>query len=243
MEYKSIHDIAAELLKNPVEKKGHIYHPIPFPEFSALQTSSNQKEAYKKLDLIINAVNQYFLKEIKGLKVLDLGANAGFYTFSLAKMGAKVTAFEPHARYGPIGAFIAKDKNLPVTWYNSTFKVKAVKNEYFDMALMLSVFQWMAGGGKRMEKAISKLEYISTISEVLIFELGYNKGASSIKTSRINHYAELVKLLQQNTRYNCFKLLGTTKPWGAGRRYLILGSRNKNWDDTGFAKILRRIKI
>ena len=243
MAYKSINDIVDEILNNPIEKKAHIYHPIPFPEFDILKTSSKKKESYKKLNIISSTAHKYFLKEVKNLKFLDIGANAGFYTFSFAKMGAKVTAFEPHSRYGPIGAFIAKDKNLSVTWYNSTFKVKTVKNDYFDITLMLSTFQWMAGGGKRMEKAISKLEYISNISEVLIFELGYNKGTSSIKTSKINHYAELVKLLQQNTRYNCFKLLGTTKPWGKGKRFLVLCSLNKNWDDQGFAKLLRLIKI
>ncbi len=243
MTFHTIDDVLAKLKENPIEKKGHLYHPIPFQEFNSLQTSSNIDEAYKKLDLIITTSRNYFNKEIEELKILDIGANAGFYTFSFAKLGANVTAFEPHPRYGPLGSFIADHKKLPVRWYNTAFTRKSVKNEFFDVTLMLSVFQWMAGGGKKIEKAKKELNYISSISKTLIFELGYNKGASSIDTKKINHYAELIDFLEESTSYTSFKLLGKTKPWGSGKRFIVLCSFDDNWNDQVFLKLLRKIRV
>lgn len=243
MVYTNIEDVVADLKKKPVEKKGHLYHPIPFEEFSSLKTSSNEQEAKRKLGLITNIINRYLEKDVKDIKVLDIGANAGFYTFSLAKMGADVTAFEPHPRYGPIGSFIAEYKKLPVKWHSSAFKKSFVEGDNFDIALMLSVFQWMARGGKHLDRAVSRLKYISKVSETLIFELGYNRGNSCLRTKKFNHYAELVKLLQRYTRYNSFKLLGTTKPWGSGKRFIVLCSVNEEWSDTGLTRLLRTIRI
>lgn len=243
MKYTSIEDILKDLKKKPVEKKGHLYHPIPFSEFSNLKTSSNEKEANRKLDLIVNTITGYLEKDIPNIKVLDIGANAGFYTFSLAKMGAHVTAFEPHPRYGPIGSFITENKKLSVKWYSTTFTRGIAEKENFDITLMLSVFQWMAAGGKFMSQAIDELDYISKISETLIFELGYNKGNSCLKTKKINHYAELFNMLQRYTRYNSFKLLGKTKLWGSGKRFIVLCSTNLEWDDSGLARLLRRVNI
>ena len=62
MEFTNIEDVIADLKKRPIGKKGHLYHPIPFPEFSSLKTSSNDKEAKRKLDLIVNIANSYFDK-------------------------------------------------------------------------------------------------------------------------------------------------------------------------------------
>ena len=243
MVYANIEDVIEDLKRNPVEKKGHLYHPIPFSEFSTLKNSSNEKEASRKLDLIVNTINNYIDKDIKDINLLDIGANAGFYTFSLAKMGAHVTAFEHHARYGPIGSFIAENKNLPVKWFSTKFCRDSLENDNFDITLMLSVFQWMAAGGKFMSRAVNELNYISKISETLIFELGYNKGNSCLKTKKINHYAELINMLQRYTRYNSFKLLGKTKPWGSGKRFIVLCSVNSEWDDSGLARLLRAVNI
>jgi len=243
MNYKNIEDVIVDLKKRPIGKKGHLYHPMPFPEFSSLKISSNEKEANRKLNLIVNTANSYFDKDIKDIKVLDIGANAGFYTFSFAKMGAHVTAFEPHARYGPIGSFIAENKKLPVKWFSTNFSRDFLENDNFDITLMLSVFQWMAAGGKFISRAVNELNYISKISETLIFELGYNKGNSCLKTKKINHYAELINMLQRYTRYNSFKLLGKTKPWGSGKRFIVLCSVNSEWDDSGLAKLSRKVNI
>lgn len=243
MAFKTIDDVLANLKEDPIEKKGHIYHPIPFQEFNSLQTSSNIDQAYKKLNLITSTTKYFFNKEMGELRILDIGANAGFYTFSFAKLGASVTAFEPHKRYGPLGSFIADYKKLPVQWHSSAFSRKSVKNESFDVTLMLSVFQWMAGGGKKIEKAIKDLNYISSISKTLIFELGYNKGSSSMDTNKLNHYAELIRFLEDNTSYTRFRLLGKTKPWGSGKRFIVLCSDDHNWDDQVFLKLLRKIRI
>lgn len=222
MKFNSDQEIINYLIKNPVEKGGQIYHPIPFDEFKMLKTSSNKNEVYRKWKIIEKTFQDIF-SDLNGLNVLDIGANAGFYTFSLAKKGAKVTAFEPISIYSDIGIFLAENKpNIKVKWYNKPYTSDLVKNEKFDVALMLSVFQWMALGGDRLTEASRELKEISEKSDYLIFELGFNAGKSCLYTDNPNHYEVLIDLLQKNTVYNKFELLGMTQLWKNCNRYLVL---------------------
>jgi len=243
MDYSSVQDIIRDLKTNPIESGGHVYHPIPFAEFQNLKTSSNIDEVYKKWGLIENYITEITSNNWQNLKVLDIGANAGFYTFNMAIKGAKVTAFEPHPRYGPIGKFLTKEKKLNVQWYANPFEFKLIQHEHFTIALMLSVFQWMAAGGERMAEACINLKYISSVCDYLFFELGYNKGASSINTKRLNHYAELIRFLNKHTEYEYFKLIGTTRLWKSTRRYLVLCSNDRHYEDSFFLRYIRKINI
>ena len=106
-----IEEIIKQIKENPIESKGELYHPIPFPEFEGLTTSSNPKGVYEKWDIITNTLNSIFGTK-KDLRVLDVGSNAGFYTFNFAKNGATVKSFECHDRYKSIGKDIAEAKKL-----------------------------------------------------------------------------------------------------------------------------------
>lgn len=242
MEYLSLDEIIRDLETNPIESHGNIYHPIPFPEFAHLKTSSDSSEVYAKWALIKKTVKSLY-PEGSPFKVLDIGANGGFYSFSLAGEGAEVTAFEPHPRYAEVGQFLALHKsNERVTWYANSFNCSLVHKKTFDVALMLSVFQWMADGGSRMDEAVEELKGISRISKYLFFELGYNKGKSCLKTTQRNHYAALIDFLSRNTFYSYFKYIGTTKLWGCPR-YLVLCSNDEAMDDCFFRKYIRRITV
>jgi len=243
MNYSSIQEIVEDLETNPVESGGHIYHPIPFSEFKHLTTSSNMDEVYKKWNLIKHILMKITSSDLRKLNALDIGANAGFYTFNLAKEGAAVTSFEPHPRYAPIGKFIAKKKELNVNWNGNPFDFESVEKYRFDIAFLLSVFQWMAAGGKKMEEACKNLKNISSICENMIFELGYNKGKSCIKTKKLNHYAELIQFLKEHTDYKHFKLIGTTKLWKTTRRYLVICSNDARFSDSALYKFVRAIRI
>jgi len=162
---------------------------------------------------------------------------------TLAKAGAKVTAFEPHLRYGPIGEFLVKEKKFDIDWYNVQFEQKLVSQRQFDVVLMLSVFQWMADGGNTFREANECLRRISEMSRYMIFELGFNKGKSCIRTAKRNHYAALVQLLYNNTAYRNFMLLGTTRLWASYSRYLVLCSNDERYEDSIFRRIIRMIKV
>jgi SAM-dependent methyltransferase len=243
MQYKTIEEIIDDLERNPIEAGGNIYHPIPFPEFEHLKTSSDKAEVYKKWNIIEKCLLEFVSNDFKSLKVLDVGANGGFYTFKLAQKGAKVVSFEPHPRYAPIGEYLARHSHVDVEWHGSSFDFKAVQGKEFDVVILLSVFQWMAAGGKKMKEATIDLNNISSICNYMIFELGYNKGKSHIKTKKLNHYAEIIRFLKNYTNYRYFKLLGTTKLWRAGRRYLVICSNDQRTNDSLFMRFVRDIKV
>jgi hypothetical protein len=239
----NIEEIIEDLKNNPVEKNGELYHPIPFPEFDGLTTSSKPKGVFEKWDIISKTVKIIF-GEKKDFRVLDVGANAGFYTFNFAKDGAIVKSFECHDRYKNIGGVIAKEKNLPVEWNPIAFRSNSIqKEEQFDLALLLSVYQWMANGNVNDKEAKSSLKLISDQSDYLFFELGYNSGKSCVRTNKWFHYAEMIRFLQESTSYTNFKLVGKTRLWGGRKRYLILCSNNPKMEDKGWPAFLRKFKF
>lgn len=242
MRFTSIKEIVEEVKKNPIESNGDIYHPIPFEGFESLKTSSKTEAVQSKYTIIQNALIQKF-NSLDKLRLLDLGANAGFYTFSLVKEGASATAFEPLKRYSEIADFIIKRNDLKVTWHPQTFNKALVEDKKFDTALMLSMFQWMADGGKNIDEACENLKVVSEKCSSLVFELGYNTGASCLKTSKLNHYAELISFLKKNTSYKYFKYLGVSKLWKSGKRYIVFCSNDPSFDDTGFKNFQRKITI
>ena len=69
--------------------------------------------------------------------------------------------------------------------------------------------------------SLASLRKISEVSDYLVFELGFNKGKSCIKTDKFNHYKELIRLLEENTTYTNFKLIGKTRLWGYYTRFLV----------------------
>jgi SAM-dependent methyltransferase len=243
MKYSCLADVVRDLEEEPVETGGNIYHPIPFPEFSHLKTSSNAAEFEKKWRLISRGIERFAPDGISGLRVLDVGANAGFYTYSLAQAGALVTSFEPHPRYSEIGPIIIEEKGLSVTWHGIPYDATLVGQERFDVALLLSVFQWMSNGDERVNEAAEQLLSISRLSRYMFFELGYNYGKSCISTTRWNHYAELVEFLREHTEYTFFALLGTTRLWRRCKRYLILCSRDGRFEDKLSRRLWRSLRI
>lgn len=237
-------DLIKDIEANPVEAKGQIYHPIPFPEFDHLTTSSSKEAVYEKWNLIKSWIDTIFGDDYKNLKILDVGSNAGFYTFNFAKKGASLKSYECHERYSYIGKVIAEEKKLKVDWASEAFHSKALTSkDKFDAALLLSVFQWMAEGDIKNQEALDSLKLISDQSDYLFFELSFNSGKSCVRTSKINHYAEMIQFLKRSTSYTNFKLIGKTRLWRGRKRYLILCSRDAKIEDSAYPSFLRKIKI
>jgi 2-polyprenyl-3-methyl-5-hydroxy-6-metoxy-1,4-benzoquinol methylase len=70
---------------------GYTYHPIPFAGFE--HVNAHRDECDARLRAILDA-----LKVRPGDWILDVGANVGFFAFSLARLGAIVEA-EPHSAF------------------------------------------------------------------------------------------------------------------------------------------------
>lgn len=239
----SLNDLIKEIEYNPLEKSGHLYHPIPYPEFKHLTISSSRTGVIDKWDKIQNIGVQVF-SSFDGLKILDIGANAGFYTFNLAKKGALVTAFESNPRYKVLGQNVARLKSPTTIWRPEAFnRFVTLQEDKYDLCLCMSTYQWMAKGGKDLPEASKSLCKISEVSDYLLFELGYNRGTSHLSTSRWNHYSALIDHLRQSTQYRYFRLIGTTRVWKNARRYLVLCSNEPRWDDNFGRRFLRSLRI
>lgn len=222
MTFSTVGEIVADLERRPIESGGHIYHPIPFPEFDHLRTSTSRQETLAKRAKIEAALRTRFGGSFEGKRILDIGANGGFYSFHFASLGAHVTSYEGHERYGPIGAFLAKPPRAPrVEWHDQYFGQADLKDRHYDAALMLSVFQWISRGDEGLEDAQKLLRGISDHAEALVFELGFNSGASAITTRTRNHVKALDRLLAENTSYDRHTYLGSTRAWRRSRHLFI----------------------
>jgi len=227
---KAIESIIADLKANPVEKNGDIYHPIPFDEFASLRTSSKAASAYKKWAMISQALSR---QDFKKLRVLDVGANAGFYSYQFAKQGATVEAYEPTSRYAQLGSQVAEIYQLPIRWHGQSLALSSLApSAQYDVTLMLSVFQWISRGNEKLDEAKELLRQISRQSQSLFFELGCNYGKSAIHTNT-NSLIWVRRLLAENTNYRNIAYMGSVRAWGwRGVRYLYACSNEPlqlNW--------------
>jgi SAM-dependent methyltransferase len=214
--------LAEYLENNPQESKGHIYHPLPFKEFAHLQTSSNPKSALHKWEIIMHSLPDTF--EFGNARILDVGANIGFYSMSFALLGAEVDAFEPNRQYYELGEKISSIKRLNIHWHNKSIALDDIRDKSYDIVLMLSVFQWISQGNKFLTEAIQLLRNVNEISNVLFFELGCNSGKSSIQVSTIP-IVWIWNLLNNLNAKNVY-YLGSSSAWKWSRRYLFACSRN-----------------
>ncbi len=206
----NVQPIIDNLIAHPIEKTGHIYHPIPFDEFSQLKTSSKPESAYRKWDMIVRAL---LTDDFRQFRVLDIGANAGFYSYQFAKRGAIVDAFEPTARYAQLGKEVSAAYGLPIQWYARPFTEDFFTDQSdYDVALMLSVFQWMSEGNAKLETATITLQAIAEHTRYLFFELGCNGGKSSIQIKG-SGLRWIRKFLDANTNYDTIAYLGSVRAW------------------------------
>jgi tRNA (mo5U34)-methyltransferase len=81
--------------------------------------------------------------DLTGASVLDIGCNAGFYSFELAARGASVTGIDMDDRYLDQARWVAKQKGLEdhVTFRKaSVYEVGGLGRDRFDLVLFMGVF-------------------------------------------------------------------------------------------------------
>ena len=238
--------LVRELEAKPAAGDAHTYQVIPFAEFSHLKSSIDGHTLAGKLRLIERVLAQRRDLGLPADSVLDIGANCGYFAFSLAPLTASVTVYEPHERYGPLGKALAEVKAPNVDWRDRSFTAADARSGEWDVALMLSTFQWIAAGGERMDEALVLLRELSGRADTLVFELGLNDGKSAIAATQRNHVNELYELLQRHTLYEYISYVGsdrlwpTRRPW-KGWRHRFVCSHSQEFPEVswGFVKKLR----
>ena len=90
------------------------------------------EEYFKKLSYVLP-------NELYGKKVLDLACNAGFVSFKLAKLGAKVIGFDKSEYYIDQANYIMKNTNVPkVRFIISDIEELLIECYSPDIILLLS---------------------------------------------------------------------------------------------------------
>jgi tRNA (mo5U34)-methyltransferase len=81
-------------------------------------------------------------ESLKGWRVLDIGCNAGFYSFELARRGARVTAIDVDPHYLKQARWAARQFGLQDTIEFRQLQVYelAYSNQMFDLVLFMGVF-------------------------------------------------------------------------------------------------------
>ena len=119
-------------------KPGHLYSPLPFPEFNDIPW---QREAcFERLVLIHDNMPQ----DLTGKKLLDIGCHTGFYCFKFTELGFYCTGIE----IDPLSTEIARDVNqiyrLNIDFICAEATTDLIdKLGHFDVCLFLSIFQWV----------------------------------------------------------------------------------------------------
>jgi hypothetical protein len=238
---KLIESVKADLLADPIEARAPVYQPIYFEEFGDIQTSLNKSAFLKKFNLIF----RYIDEDLTNKTVLDVGSNAGYFSFAAAERNALVDALEPIPRYFELCSTLQNIYGISnIHFNNDPLTTEFLNKKKYDYCFFLSVFQWISEGNSKLDHAKNVLMELSRHVSTLFFELGCNSGKSAVRTSRINHCAYIYSLLKDSTEFRFIKLIGTTNLWGIrSNRYIFICSKKNLYIKEPFYAFLKHIPV
>lgn len=126
-------------LQGEIAAFGHWFHNLHLPD--GTQTAPDHPlgdfPSYKWEHL-----SGHIPQDLRGWKVLDIGCNAGFYSFELAKRGANVTAIDADAHYLAQAKWAVRLYGLEdrITFRRMQVYDLAHVDEIFDLVLFMGVF-------------------------------------------------------------------------------------------------------
>lgn len=96
--------------------------------------------------------------DLSGMTVLDIGCNAGFYTFELAKRGAQVTAIDVNGWYLEQARWACEQMGLEaqITFRQIGVYELARETQTYDIVLFLGVFYHLRYGTLALDIAAEK---------------------------------------------------------------------------------------
>jgi hypothetical protein len=145
--------------------RSHTYHPIPFPAFEHIKCHRSEVE------LRLNAILTR-LDVTRGDWILDIGANVGFFSFSLERLGAMVEAYELNSATFEIGAALSKLYKTNVLYINKPLGRESLPflRPHYKAILLLSVFHWIVKQEGR-EGAATVLRDLARRADLIFFEV------------------------------------------------------------------------
>lgn len=207
-----IGDIRAAKLETWAE----IYHPIPFTDFRHLSTQVTPDTPYRRLEMILSHSG-----DLVGKRVLDLGCNLGFYSFSLARRGAKCTGVELREDYMRIAPQIAAIYDMPVTFVNESLSPELIDRVGdVDVTLCFSMIQWVIDQ-KGMDHGKAILRRISERSRRLFFDVSVNEGKACLTCRPGDELAYADRLLRESTGFSHIDYIGKVHPYRTDVRHVF----------------------
>jgi len=212
-----IRSLVEKIKSYNLETWADIYHPIPFYEFRNLTTQVTFFTPYQRLAMILRGY-----QNLRGLRVLDLGCNVGFYSFSLAKRGAQVVGVDIRPEYIEIASCVARVYEVPVTFLNMPITPEFIEEDGkgFDITLCFSMLQWVVEQ-KGIEYAREILRAISKRSRSLFFDVAVNSGKACLTCEPGRELALVESLLRDSTSFRHIAHVGDVQPYGTYRRHVF----------------------
>ena len=213
-----VQELLTAIKRNHLANLGEVYHPIPFREFRSLTTQVHDKTSYSRLGMILS---QY--PDLHNKRVLDLGCNVGFYSFSLAKRGARVTGLDSSEQDIKLARELARIYEVPVDFQNRpvTPEFWQENGVRYDIVLCFSMLQWViAQSGQRDGRQL--LKTVSERSEALFFDVPVNRGKACLTCRAGQELAFVYDLLHDATAFRELVHVGDVHPYGTDTRHVFL---------------------
>lgn len=212
-----IQELIEQIKKQKLETWANIYHPLPFYEFGNLTTQVSPSTSYQRLQMILDAADG----NVVGKRVLDLGCNLGFYSFSLAHRGAKVTGVEMRADYHDISKRVVELYDMNVRFRNEALTPELIHEVGdVDITLCFSMIQWVIQQ-QGMDYGKQILRAISEHSKLLMFDVSVNHGAACLLCPRGQELVYVHDLLKEATTYTDIRRVGQVHPYDVDTRYIF----------------------
>ena len=208
----------ADRIKNlELETWADVYHPIPFEGFEHLSTQVTWDTPFKRLAMILKGYQSF-----SGAKILDLGANIGFYSLSLARRGADVTAVDRRPEYVQIARQVSELYQVPVEFKCSSINLDLLDSldERYDIVLFFSVFQWIVDS-EGWTKALAILRHIARKSEAMFFDVSVNAGKACLHSYPGGEKGYVENLLRSKSGFRCVAHIGDVHPYGTDTRHVF----------------------
>ena len=191
------------------------YHPIPFPEFERIKCHRSEVES--RLQAILTR-----LHVTKGDWILDIGANVGFFAFSLERQGAMVEAYELNSATFEIGAALSKLHKSNVLYINKALGRESLPylRQHYKAILLLSVFHWIVKQEGR-EGAAAVLRDLARRADMIFFEVPTSSSDGMFQDELFASTEAIKNFLRETLPGVTFDELASDDGWG-GRSLICI---------------------
>ena len=170
-----------------LSKCPYLYQPIyGLPQG---EQPSSRRNGYDRLKIIKNVYSKLSSTKGRALRVLDLGCNAGFYSFELAAIGAEVTGIELNLGFYNLCEYLKEVNDVKnVHFLNENF-VKLYESHNigeYDLVLGLSIFHHIASRNS-YTKAREIVESLGKKSAIILELALYDEAGNRAEVPLIKY--------------------------------------------------------